>query len=36
MQAPLAGKVAPMIFDEPYQKAGWGCCSGRNGIGTLE
>ena len=27
--------VEPVVFDEPYQKAGCGCCSGRNAIGTL-
>ena len=27
-------QVEPIVFDEPYQKAGCGCCSGRSAIGT--
>ena len=27
-------QVAPIVFDEPYQNGGCGCCSGRIGIGT--
>ena len=28
-------QVAPVVFEEPYQNGGIGCCSGRNAIGTL-
>ena len=35
MHSVLAGPGRPVVLEEPYQKAGCGCCSGRRAIGTF-